>query len=96
MDKQSMNIFHIISNKEWGGGEQTVLDLSRRQLADGINIELFCLPLESIAERFHELNVPIHTLPLKGVLDFQFQGSLHRRIRQKVEWSQGHSCGNVS
>lgn len=83
MDKQSMNIFHIISNKEWGGGEQTVLDLSRRQLADGINIELFCLPLESIAERFHELNVPIHTLPLKGVLDFRSAWQMAKIIKQK-------------
>lgn len=64
-----MKIFHIISNKVWGGGEQTVLDLSRRQLADNIEIELFCLPSNSIYSRFRELKVPIHTLPLKGVLD---------------------------
>ena len=66
-----MKIFHIISNKEWGGGEQTVLDLSHRQLVDGIQVELFCLPLESIIERFRELNVPIHTMPLHGALDFK-------------------------
>lgn len=65
-----MKIFHMISNKTWGGGEQTVLDLSRRQLADGIDVELFCLPSKSIQERFHELNVPIYTLPLRGVIDF--------------------------
>ena len=64
-----MRIFHIISNKEWGGGEQTVLDLSRRQLADGIDVELFCRPIESIVERYRELNVPIHKLPLGGALD---------------------------
>ena len=39
-----MKIFHTISNKEWGGGEQTVFDLSRRQLADGIEVEIFCPP----------------------------------------------------
>ena len=66
-----MKIFHLISNKTWGGGEQTVLDLSRRQLADGIKIELFCLPSESIRSRFQELDVPIHTLPLRGALDLR-------------------------
>lgn len=64
-----MLIYHLISNKVWGGGEQTVLDLSRRQLADGIEVELFCIPKPDIAERFHELNVPIHSLALGGALD---------------------------
>ena len=65
-----MKIFHIVSNKEWGGGEQTVLDLSRRQLADGIDVELFCLPSQDIISRFKELNVPIHVMPLRGAMDF--------------------------
>lgn len=77
-----MKIFHIISNKEWGGGEQTVLDLSRRQLADGIQIELFCLPIESIVEHFRELNVPIHTLKLGGVLDFWSAWKMSRILKQ--------------
>ncbi len=66
-----MKIFHIISNKEWGGGEQTVLDLSRRQLADGLEVELFCLPSNFISSRFSELHIPIHFLSLKGVLDLR-------------------------
>ena len=66
-----MKIIHTISNKAWGGGEQTVLDLSRRQLKDGINVELCCIPLESMVEHFRELNVPIHKMPLRGVLDIK-------------------------
>jgi len=66
-----MKIYHTISNKEWGGGEQTVLDLSRRQLADGIEVELFCVPVSSIVERFLELQVPIYQVPLRGVLDLK-------------------------
>ena len=66
-----MKIFHTISNKEWGGGEQTVFDLSRRQLADGIEVEIFCLPSDTMREKFRELNIPIHTLPLRGALDFK-------------------------
>ena len=66
-----MKIIHTISNKDWGGGEQTVLDLSRRQLADGIEVELCCIPLDSMIERFRELNIPIHKLPLRGALDLK-------------------------
>ena len=64
-----MKIYHTISNKEWGGGEQTVWDLCRRQLADGISVELFCLPVESIIESFQELSIPIHIMPMRGAID---------------------------
>lgn len=76
-----MKIFHTISNKVWGGGEQTVLDLSRRQLADGIKVELFCLPKDDIIERFHELNVPIYKLPLHGALDFRSAWKMSRVLK---------------
>ena len=66
-----MKIFHTISNKEWGGGEQTVLDLCHRQLADGIEVELCCIPLGSMVERFRVLDVPIHQMPLRGILDLK-------------------------
>ena len=80
-----MKIFHLISNKTWGGGEQTVLDLSRRQLADGIKIELFCLPSESIRSRFQELNVPIHTIPLRGALDLRSAIQMAKIIKNETE-----------
>ena len=76
-----MKIFHTISNKEWGGGEQTVLDLSCRQMADGIKVELFCLPKEDIVARFHELNVPIYQLPLHGALDFKSAWMMSRILK---------------
>lgn len=76
-----MKIFHIISNKEWGGGEQTVLDLSRRQLADGIDVELFCRPIAPIVERYRELNVPIHQLSLGGALDLRSAWQMARILR---------------
>lgn len=77
-----MKIIHTISNKVWGGGEQTVLDLSRRQLADGIDVELCCLPLDSMVGRFMELHVPIHKMPLRGALDFKSAWLMARLLRQ--------------
>ena len=46
-----MKIFHIVSNKEWGGGEQYVYDLSQRQMADGINVTIFCKPVQALMQK---------------------------------------------
>lgn len=66
-----MKVFHIVSNKEWGGGEQYVYDLAQRQLADGYGVELFCRPVEAVIAKFRELGIPVHALPLKGTLDLK-------------------------
>lgn len=62
-------IFHIISNKEWGGGEQYVYDLSQRQMADGIGVEVFCKPVEAITAKFQELVKQVYPLKLNGAAD---------------------------
>lgn len=62
-------IFHIVSNKAWGGGEQYVYDLGSRQMTDGHHVELFCRPVDAVIEKFQQLHLPIHTLRLKGALD---------------------------
>jgi len=64
-----MKIFHIVSNKEWGGGEQYVYDLAQRQMADGNSVELFCRPAEAVMSKFLELRMPVHPLSLKGAAD---------------------------
>ena len=80
-----MKIFHIISNKVWGGGEQTVLDLAQRQLEDGIEVELFCRPKPDIVERFRSLGVPIHTLPLGGALDVKSAWQMSRILKRQTD-----------
>lgn len=62
-------IFHIVSNKEWGGGEQYVYDLAQRQKADGISVTVFCKPIPEIISKFEGLT-KTHALRLNGVLDF--------------------------
>lgn len=64
-----MKIFHIVSNKEWGGGEQYVYDLAQRQMADGNSVELFCRSAEAVMSKFLELRMPVHPLSLKGAAD---------------------------
>jgi len=64
-----MKIFHIVSNKEWGGGEQYVYDLSQHQKADGIEVAIFCKPVEAIIEKYAEAGMKVLPLALGGALD---------------------------
>lgn len=64
-----MKIFHIVSNKEWGGGEQYVYDLSLRQRADSIDVTIFCKPVEDIIRKYTEAGMQVIPLPLGGALD---------------------------
>ena len=66
-----MKIFHIVSNKDWGGGEQYVYDLSQRQKADGIAVTVFCRPIENIRRKYEEAGMTVQTLRLNGVLDIK-------------------------
>ena len=61
-----MKIFHIVSNKEWGGGEQYVYDLSQRQMAEGINVTIFCKPVEAIMQKYQEAGMTVIPLALGG------------------------------
>ena len=75
-------IFHIVSNKEWGGGEQYVYDLCQRQRADGIEVAIFCKPIAAICEKYEEAGIKVQTLPLNGVLDLQSAWRMAKCIRR--------------
>ena len=64
-----MKIFHLVSHKEWGGGEQYVYDLSQRQMADGIDVTIFCKPVEAILQKYQEAGMKVVPLALGGALD---------------------------
>lgn len=64
-----MKIYHVISNKVWGGGEQYVLDLCRHLIDDGHDVELFCRPCPPVLSRLTTLDVPVHSLYLRGAGD---------------------------
>jgi glycosyltransferase involved in cell wall biosynthesis len=66
-----MKIFHIVSNKEWGGGEQYVYDLSQRQMADGIDVTIFCKPVEAIMQKYQAAEMKVIPLALGGALDIR-------------------------
>ena len=66
-----MKIFHIVSNKEWGGGEQYVYDLSQRQRTEGIDVTIFCKPVEAIIQKYQEAGMKVIPLALGGALDIR-------------------------
>ena len=66
-----MKIFHIVSNKEWGGGEQYVYDLSQRQRTEGIDVTIFCKPVEAIMQKYQEAGMTVIPLALEGALDIR-------------------------
>ena len=64
-------IIHIVSNNAWGGGEQYVYDLASRQLADSREVEICCRPSKAVISTYKKLGIPVHPLPLRGVLDLK-------------------------
>ena len=75
-----MKIFHIVSNKEWGGGEQYVYDLSLRQRADDIDITIFCKPVEDIIRKYTEAGLQVIPLALGGALDLKSAWQMAKKL----------------
>ena len=75
-----MKIFHIVSNKEWGGGEQYVYDLSLRQQADGIDVTVFCKPVEAIIQKYAGAGMKVLPLALGGAFDVRSAWQMARVI----------------
>ena len=67
----AINVFHIVSDKEWAGAEQYVYDLASELRSHGAYIEIVTRNRRQILNRFRELEVPISILPLKGLTDIE-------------------------
>ena len=78
-----MKIFHIVSNKEWGGGEQYVYDLSQHQQKDGIDVTIFCKPVETIILKYQEAGMKVVPLALGGALDLKSAWQMAKVIRSQ-------------
>ena len=75
-----MTIYHIVSNKEWGGGEQYVYDLCQRQRADGIRVCTFCKPVADIVRKYEEAGIEVQSLRLDGAADVASAWKMARTI----------------
>lgn len=64
-----MNIFHLVSNPVWGGGERYVLDLARAQRADGHTVRVFTRRKPAVSQPFAAEGLHGGFLRLGGALD---------------------------
>lgn len=64
-----MNIVHLVSNKEWGGGERYALDLCIALRDAGHNVSVFTRKLPAVAGPFADAGLHAGFLHLGGALD---------------------------
>lgn len=75
-------VIQLVSNPVWGGGEQYVLDLSRKLIDAGYGVEVVARPAADVVTRFRQAGVPVRKLPLRGNIDFISSIALSRIIRK--------------
>ena len=75
-------VIQLVSNPVWGGGEQYVLDLSRKLIDAGYGVEVVARPAADVVSKFRQARVPVRKLPLRGNIDFISSIALGRIIRK--------------
>ena len=80
---QKKHIIHLVSNREWGGGEQYVFNLCQHFAANNYSVTIFCRPVKQVMERFSLLGVSLYQLPLKGMFDLFSAVRLSSFIKDK-------------
>lgn len=75
-----MNIIHLVSNKEWGGGERYALDLCKALKADGHNVKAVTRRRPEVAGPFIEAGIHGGYMRLGGVLDVMSPVKLARML----------------
>lgn len=85
-----INVFHIVSNKNWGGPEEYAYEMVSRLRHDPrFYAEVVCKKNEPVLFHFRRLEIPISILPLKGMTDIDSPTRLARLLRK------GHNIVHV-
>ncbi len=80
---QQPNVFHLVSNRYWGGPEEYAYGLLSRLIHDNrFYAEAVCKKNEPVLQHFRRLDVPISILPLKGITDIDSAKRLARLLRK--------------
>jgi len=78
-----INVFHIVSHKNWTGAEQYTYDLvSRLRLESDFYTEIVCRKHPNVLKQYRRLEVPISILPLNGVTDIDSPVRFARLLRK--------------
>lgn len=78
-----INVFHIVSNKTWGGAERYASDLVDHMRNDpNFYVEVVSAKNDDIIEQFQKMDIPVSILPLKGIRDFDSPVRLARMLKK--------------
>lgn len=78
-----INIFHIVSNKYWGGPEEYAYEMVSKLKNDPrFYAEVVCKKNEPVLFHFRRLEIPISILPLKGITDIDSPTRFARLLRK--------------
>lgn len=79
-----LNIYQIVSDKQWGGPEQYAFDLTAQMHTDSNKyyMEIVTRNQPKIIKHFRRLEIPISTLPLKSLSDLDSPIRLARQIKR--------------
>lgn len=78
-----INVFHIVSNKIWGGAERYASDLVAHMRHDpNFYVEVVSAKNDDIIEQFQKMDIPVSILPLKGIRDFDSPVRLARMLKK--------------
>lgn len=80
------NLIYLVSNKEWGGGEQYVYDLCNYFKKEGYPITLISRPTKDVISRLQKLELPLYPLPLKGFTDIVSAYRLSKHIQPNQKY----------
>ena len=87
-----INVFHIVSNKNWTGAEQYTYDLvDRLRSDDDFYVEVVCRKYPVVLKQYRRLEIPISILPLKGVTDIDSPVRFARLLRKGQNIIHVHS-----
>lgn len=87
-----INVFQVVSNKDWTGHEQYAFDLASRLSQDpNYYVEIVCKKSEPVINRFRRLEVPVSILPLKGVTDLDSPVRFARLLKRGQNVIHVHS-----
>lgn len=80
-----MKIFHILSNRTWGGGEVYALTLAKEQRQKGHQVEIICANRPHIINRFKEEGFKVHKLQLHGHINLLAPLKFANILRKSAE-----------
>lgn len=77
-----MKIFHILSNRTWGGGEVYVLTLAKEQQKNGHSVEIICADRPPVVDILKKEGFKVHVMQLHGHINIFAPRKFAKMLRE--------------